>query len=90
MNLLAHSGSPGKEHHARLVQGLSNWHLTCTAIKSMTLHCRMNKNVQNVSKDSGKLGNTRHILLLVKQIHAHLYATFVMKSFSRGQHTPAI
>ena len=22
---LAHSGSPGKEHHARLVQGLSNW-----------------------------------------------------------------
>ena len=23
MNSLAHSGSPGKEHHARLVQGLS-------------------------------------------------------------------
>ena len=23
--ILWHSGSPGKEHHARLVQGLSNW-----------------------------------------------------------------
>ena len=56
----------------------------------MTLHCRMNKNVQNVTKDLGKLGNTRHILLLVKWIHAHLYATFVMKPFGRGQHTPAI
>ena len=37
-----------------------------------------------------KIGNTGHILLLVKWIHAHLYVTFVMKPFGRGQHTPTI
>ena len=26
MNPLAYSGSPGKENHARLVEGLWNWH----------------------------------------------------------------
>ena len=32
MNPLAHSGSPGKEHHARLVQGL--WELASLSSKS--------------------------------------------------------
>ena len=52
----------------------------------MTFHCQTTKNVQNVTKDSGKLGNTRPILLLVKWIHAHLYARFVKKPFGRGEH----
>ena len=85
----------GRYHHYCLIGiadsgQMSCGTLTCTTIKSMTLHCRTNKNVQNVSKVSGKLGNTRHILLLVKRIHTHLYATFVMKPFGRGQYTPAI
>ena len=29
--ILWHSGSPGKEHHARLVQGLSNWQIWATS-----------------------------------------------------------
>ena len=32
MNPLAYSGSPGKEHHARLVQGLWNWQVLAASM----------------------------------------------------------